>query len=172
VATNKQYDPDRHHRHGLRLPKHDYRFGTFFITVKIKLYEPMLEIPALRKIVQREWKNLTRRYPGAILGEFVIMPDHLHFLLTLRGLTEPRPYLWDVMRAFKSSVTDAWIACLRKREMHCPAVFWQTRYYERVVRDAREAETFARYIRENPEKLSDPKEMFWNDNAGYWVDLS
>ena len=55
--------------------------------------------------------------------------------------------------------------------MHCPAVFWHRSYYERVVRDAREAETFARCIRENPEKLSNPKEMFWNDANGYWIDL-
>jgi REP element-mobilizing transposase RayT len=80
--------------------------------------------------VLKEWQDLKRRYPGASLGEFVVMPDHLHFLLTLRGLTEPRPYLWEVMRAFKSSVTDAWIACLRRRYMHCPAVFWHRSYYE------------------------------------------
>jgi REP-associated tyrosine transposase len=169
--TTHRYNPERHHRKAMRLPKHDYRFGTFFITITINLYEPLFEIPALRKIVLREWQNLAHRYPGAILGEFVIMPDHLHFLLTLRGLTEPRPYLWDVMRAFKSLVTNTWIACLHKRHMHCPAIFWHRSYYERVVRDAREAETFARYIRENPEKLSNPKEVFWNDGRGYWVDL-
>jgi|GEM_PF-990107 REP element-mobilizing transposase RayT len=171
MATKHQYDPEKHHRKAMRLPKHDYRFGTFFITITIKLYEPVFEIPALRKIVIREWNALTRRYPGATLGEFVIMPDHLHFLMSLRGLTPPQPYLWDVLRAFKSSVTDAWIASLNKRHMHCPAVFWQRSYYERVVRDSREKETFARYICENPEKLSNPKEVFWNDANGYWVNL-
>lgn len=171
MMTSKKYNPERHHRKAMRLPKHDYRFGTFFVTVKVKIYEPMFEIPALKKILEHEWQDLQRRYPGATLGQFVVMPDHLHFLISLRGLTEPRPYLWDVMRAYKSRVSDAWIACLHKRHLHCPAVFWQTRYYERVVRDAREAEMFARYIRENPAKLSNPKEAFWNDQAGYWVDL-
>ncbi|MEO6890070.1 MAG: hypothetical protein ABI456_12015 [Ktedonobacteraceae bacterium] len=33
------------------------------------------------------------------------------------------------------------------------------------------ATIFARYIRENPEKLSNPKELFWNDASGYWIDL-
>jgi putative transposase len=169
--TAHQYNPDRHHRKALRLPKHDYRFGTFFITVNVKISEPMFDIPALKKILSRQWRALKRRYPGATLGEFVVMPDHLHFLLSLKGLTEPRPYLWEVMRAYKSLITDAWIAYLKARKLECPAVFWQTRYYERVVRDGREREMFERYIRENPEKLSDPKEMFWDDNAGYWIDL-
>jgi REP element-mobilizing transposase RayT len=171
MAGKQQYDPERHHRKGLRLPKHDYRFGTFFITTNVQIYEPMFEIPALKAILEREWRDLRRRYPGASLGEFVVMPDHIHFLITLRGLTEPRPYLWDVMRAYKSQVTDAWIAYLKQHNLQCPAVFWQERYYERVMRDARESETVARYIRENPEKLRNPKEVFWDDKAGYWIDL-
>lgn len=71
----------------------------------------------------------------------------------------------------KSRVTHTWIKCLQKHYLHCPAVFWQDRYYEQVVRNAREAEIFTRYIRENPDKLSNLKEMFWNDTNGYWVDL-
>ncbi len=47
---------------------HKYTSADYFIRVKIKVYEPMFEIPALKKVLEREWRDLTRRYPGAILG--------------------------------------------------------------------------------------------------------
>jgi REP element-mobilizing transposase RayT len=168
AANTKHYNPDRHHRRSVKLEGHDYRFGTYFITIDTNIVEPVFDIPQLKQILWREWYMLPRKYPGIDLGAFVIMPNHIHFLFTLKGLTSPNPYLWQVIRHYKSKVADNWLFLHKKYHMNCSAVFWQDAYWESIVFNARERAIYERYIRENPEKLSDPKELIWIKEGNYF----
>src|SRR6266853_2730416 len=78
----------------LRLPKHDYSWtGAYFVTMCATTRDPIFEIPPLRAILHETWQALPRRFPGVKLDEFVIMPDHIHSLLWLNGLTQNAPTL-------------------------------------------------------------------------------
>lgn len=100
----------RYHRRSIRLPKHDYSWTrAYFVTIRVKTHDPLFEIPQLRQILLETWEGLPQRFPGVTLDEFVIMPDHMHFILWLDGLVERAPTLGEVIGAYKSLTTVAWI---------------------------------------------------------------
>jgi len=75
------------------------------------------------------------------IHEYVVMPDHIHLLLTPReGSSIAR-----AMQLIKGGFSHE----LHQSESKLNAV-WQQRYQERRVRDLNEYASFARYIRENP----------------------
>src|SRR5579872_4785320 len=99
----------RYHRRSIRLPKHDYRAGAYFVTVRASTHDPIFEFPALHTILQEMWDALPQRFPGVRLDAFVIMPDHIHGILWLNGLVENAPTLGRVIGAYKSLVMRHWI---------------------------------------------------------------
>src|SRR5712691_10698154 len=91
------------HRRSLRLPTHDYTWTRgYFVTIRVRGHDPLFEIPALRAILTDTWEALPQRFPGIALDEFVIMPDHVHFIVWLDGLVEQAPTLGRVVGAYKS----------------------------------------------------------------------
>src|SRR6266480_4393269 len=88
----KKYNSDlsiRYKRQSLRMPKHNYGWtGTYFVTIRAVQREPIFETPELCTILIETWKSLPERFVGATLDEFVIMPDHIHFIIELEGNVE------------------------------------------------------------------------------------
>ena len=163
--TYRKFDPDRSTRYtrkSLRLPKHNYGWtGTYFITLRAKEPEPIFEIPELRTILTETWKSLPDRFPNLTLDEFVIMPDHVHFIIGLEGNVENATTLGRVIGAYKSITIVAWLHHIEATGKECLGRFWQRDYFERVIRDANELEQTRQYIRNNPIKLklSKPNEQ-------------
>jgi REP element-mobilizing transposase RayT len=88
----------RHKRQSTRLPTHNYGWsGTYFVTIRAKQREPIFEIPELRAILVEVWEALPKRFPNVTLDEFVIMPDHIHFIIELEGNVENPPTLGNVV---------------------------------------------------------------------------
>ncbi len=158
--TYHKYDSDRsirHHRRSLRLPKHDYSWtGAYFVTICADSSEPIFDIPELRNILTETWKALPIRFPGVTLDEFVIMPDHVHFIIWLNGIVENAPTLGSVVGAYKSLTTVAWLRHIEANGMECSARLWQRDYYDRCIREKGELEQTRLYIRNNPIKLKLP----------------
>ncbi len=73
---------------------------------------------------------------------YVVMPDHVHCLLTLSGTRS----LYDVVRAFKAVATRE----ARIREALRFGKVWQRGYYEHRVRHDEDLCAQARYIVANP----------------------
>ena len=153
----RTFDSDRSTRYtrkSLRLPKHNYGWtGTYFVTLRAKEPGPIFDIPELRAILTQEWEALPKRFPNVTLDEFVIMPDHIHFILRLEGNVEHAPTLGSVIGAYKSLTTVAWLRHIQANNRECSARCWQRDYFEHVIRDAQELEQKRHYIRNNPLKL-------------------
>ena len=122
------------------------------------------------KIVQAAWEDLPRHYPHVVLGEFCVMPNHVHGIIILtdnddacRGGSQTRPYetrpyetrpydpmtrhgLPEIVRALKS------FSARRINQLHGDSgtAFWQRNYYEHIIRNAVELERISVYIRNNP----------------------
>jgi putative transposase len=75
------------------------------------------------------------------LHEYVVMPDHIHVLLSL----DDQRALGRAVQLVKGGFSHA----LREAGISLRAV-WQPGYHDRRVRDEGEHAEFARYIRENP----------------------
>ena len=153
----KKYDSDfafRYHRKSIRLKSHNYGWsGTYFVTICANQDEPIFEIPELRTILQETWELLPKRFIGASLDEFVIMPDHVHLIISLEGNVEKPATLGAVMGAYKSLTTVAWLKHIKASGLECQGIIWQVRFYDRRIRDAEELEQTRQYIRDNPIKL-------------------
>jgi REP element-mobilizing transposase RayT len=154
----KPFDPYRYRRKTIRLPNHDYTWtGAYFITIHAQQHEPIFEIPELRALLLETWQNLPTRFPGVSLDEFVVMPDHVHFILWLDGTRDNAPLLGRVVGAYKSLTTVQWLNYLKANDLAWPRHLWQRNYYERVIRDTAELEQKRQYIRDNPTRLKRPE---------------
>ena len=155
VMKQRPYNPDTYHRHSVRHPTHDYRStGAYFVTIRAAQPEPVFDIPKLRAIVQETWDGLPQRYPGITLDEFMIMPDHIHFVIWLDLGQDHPPSLADVIRVYKSITTVTWIKHIRANNLTWPFPLWQRGYHDHVIRDQTELEQKRHYIRDNPRRLA------------------
>ena len=123
----RRYDPQKHHRRSIRLKGYDYsQPGAYFVTLVTHQKGCWFERLEFRAVVEREWRGLLDRFPTIRLDEFVIMPNHIHFIIWLNLSDVPvgaqlncaptavgqsftvdpeRPTLGQAVRAFKAVVT-------------------------------------------------------------------
>ena len=65
----------------MRLPTYDYSSnGAYFVTICLQERKPLLMSPELHKILEDTWNTLPQRFPSVALDDFIIMPDHVHFI--------------------------------------------------------------------------------------------
>ena len=151
-----------------RLEGYDYsKGGGFFITVcaetrKNILSEicrgdpcgrPQIKLTELGKVAEKVLKSLEDKY-DIILDEYVIMPDHIHFLIFIkseRATARVAPTLGRIVGAYKSIVANEWRKTCNNRG-ESPGKLWQRNYYEHIIRNRQDFEEIKRYIFDNPEK--------------------
>lgn len=108
------------------------------------------------------WLEIPPHFPEVTVDPFVVMPNHLHGILTLRRARHAVPLreshraeafrkpvegsVSTIIRSFKSAVTKRVRDELRTGKMDV----WQSNYFERVLRDGREFGDASAYILENP----------------------
>ena len=89
------FDPDEHHRRSIRLQVYDYsQAGAYFITLvthnRAGLFGEIvggdMRLNTAGEMVQEEWRRLGQRFPNIHLGAFVVMPNHIHAIITIRSM--------------------------------------------------------------------------------------
>lgn len=162
-----RYDPNIHHRRSIRLACHDYsEFGACFVTICAYRRRCVFGNGMVRAVIERAWEELPGRFAGVQLDEFVVMPNHVHFILWLpgsdgvgAGLAPPEdggtasraPTLGDVVCAFKSISAVA----INKHLGQSGVPVWQRNYFERVLRNEKELNAIRQYIACNPSMWDD-----------------
>jgi REP element-mobilizing transposase RayT len=126
------------------------------------------------EIVGRIWLCLPNHYPNVEIDAFVVMPNHAHGLVILRGHVgagfKPAPTscegsltvepvgrhhsLSEIVRGFKA-LSARRINDLRGRR---GAPVWQRGFYEHVIRDEEDLDRVRRYIEANPTCWADDEE--------------
>lgn len=150
--------------------------GTYFITICTKNREHFfgeirngeMHLTELGEIVKSEWLKtpIIRKDMNIELGEFVIMPNHFHCLITIKYNEYNRPSSQNlektteerinkfgpqkknvpsIIRGFKSAVT------MQARLMKMFDFNWQPRYHDYILRDMEPYDRITNYIRNNPE---------------------
>jgi len=86
------YDPRKHNRQSTRLKGYDYsREGLYFVTVCCQnkehrfgeIEDGVMHLNPCGQIAHNEWIKLPERFPNMELDVFVIMPDHMHAIVSL-----------------------------------------------------------------------------------------
>ena len=153
-------------RKKLRLAGYDYRSaGAYFITVcthhRAPLFGEIISDPIVGAtlcgrphrpdlMINRWLRELENKFHGVTVDYFIIMPDHIHFILFLAG-GHAGPPLQEVINWFKTMTTNAYIKSVKKGELPpFKTALWQRGYYEHVIRNESDLEEVRRYIEENP----------------------
>ncbi len=118
------------------------------------------------RMVQAAWERLPDQYSFVELDQYVLMPNHFHGLLLLRGdlLTQgdhkDRPSkahgtkdgtIGRVIQAFKSITTVAYGTGVRQNGWcDFQGRLWQRNYYDHIIRDEDSLNRIRSYIATNP----------------------
>jgi len=119
-------------------------------------------------LVYNDWLNIPNRNPNIQLGEFIVMPNHIHGLLILNNDVEtfretslrtnhsmskisPKPNsISRIVRSYKSGIKNH----LNKQKTEFA---WQTRFHEHIIRNSQSFSRISNYIRTNPNTWSTDK---------------
>ena len=82
-----KFDPNIHHRKSIRLKGYAYSSaGAYFVTICVKDRECILHDPIVSGIIMDVWDALPKWFPTIALDEFVVMPNHIHFIVWLQSI--------------------------------------------------------------------------------------
>ena len=153
------YLPQRKH---LRLDYYDYSApGAYFITICTQNRRCLLShiigrgldpteivYTTYGKIAKEQLFLLEERYSNLKIDQYVIMPNHIHAILTLEDASgvNPRPTITDIVCAYKSLTTRA-----SKKVKPIDKLF-QTSFYEHVIRGQKDYDEIVEYIINNPKR--------------------
>lgn len=136
------------------------------------------QYPRLKEIVENQWGALPERFGGILLDEYVIMPNHMHGIITMEDRAPARgaptyplfsdsvgaglapalsgrakyKTISDIVGSFKSITSNEWLKVVKSENINTRGKFWQRNYYEHVVRNDDELNRTRQYIIDNPLK--------------------
>lgn len=154
---------NNHHRRSIRLQGFDYsQPGGYFVTITVYQRENLfgsqpaetVNLNPIGQLIAEYWQKIAL-LSYVDLGEWVIMPNHVHGILYLLNDaevsqrpahgTQPRS-ISAIVQSFKS-VTTMMINRIRGK----PGFpVWQRNYYEHIIRGDGELEKIRKYIVDNP----------------------
>jgi len=147
-----------------------------------KIRNKKMQFSEIGQIAHNYFQEIHQHFPFVVLGEFVIMPDHVHGIINIdkrdgdgiggvNGIVET-PNLGVSTDNPKSPTrkNDKWksgnlgaiinqykrICTINARRIN-PDFAWQTRYHDRIIRNEIEYRIFSSYIINNPSKWRDIK---------------
>jgi putative transposase len=154
----------------LRLREHDYRLpGPYFVTActqnRVPLYgrvsEGMMEATPAGDMLDQVWRAIPSRYPNVRIDGFVVMPNHIHGILTLDAdengdLIPNSPMLSDVIRWFKIQSTIKYIDGVRDHGWtRFEGKLWQPGFMDHIIRSEAALTKLRAYIENNPAMWED-----------------
>ncbi len=163
-----RYDPAKHYRRSIRLPGYDYtQVGAYFVTIVTyqrectfgEVVAGQMRVNEIGAVVREEWLRYAEIRGEIALGEYMIMPSHVHGIVIIRDVgahghaplparTRQRPTrsLGSFVAGYKAAATRR-INVIRGTLGH---PVWQRNYYERVIRGDTELNRIRQYIADNP----------------------
>ncbi len=148
----------------VRLSSWDYGSnGMYFITIctdhMLPYFGPMnkpgVMFSKVGDYAHQCWKSIPQHFPFVQLDQFIIMPNHIHGILCIlkQSCTGWHPNQFgpqsqnvaSIIRGFKCAV-KTFATC------HSIDFYWQTRYYDRIIKNDHQLNRVRNYIVNNPRK--------------------
>lgn len=130
----------------------------YFITVCSQDHRCIFGAPGrlneLGNIVQRHIQNIPNYYHGVCVDHYVVMPNHIHMILTLEGTYNPG--IPQIIGLFKTGVTK------EIRRIHPNFDVWQRSFHDHIIRNQTGYEKIWNYIDGNPQCWE--KDCFYADS--------
>ena len=168
-----------------RLKNYDYsQNGVYFVTICTKNKEDYfgeienekINLNEAGKIANKYWLEIPNHFPSVRLGEFIVMPNHLHGIIEIfNDIDEAVPRLYTgqhplmsrispkakslsvVIGSFKSIVSKT-----INKQLPNLKFFWQPRFYEHIIRKDESLNKIREYIKINPREWKKDKNNLEN----------
>ena len=165
-----------------RLQNYDYsQSGAYFVTICTKnrehyfgeIMNGKMKLSDIGKMAKKYWKQIPDHFSFVILGEWVVMPNHIHGIIMINknnvdinysvetqdfaSLQSPKydqyknkfgpqsKNLASIIRGFKIGVTK-----YIRQNTNIYGV-WQSRFHDRIIRNKKEYNRISEYILYNPQ---------------------
>ena len=142
-----------------------------FVTFCCYHRRPLLSTDESRRAFESALERVRRSYGLCVYG-YVIMPEHVHLLLS----ESQRGTLADALKSLKQGVSRRLIGNLPLKPKPglsgAPEHFWQKRYYDFNIRDYPQFVEKLRYIHRNPVKAGlceRPEDWEWSSFRHYAI---
>ncbi len=155
----------------MRLSNYDYSMpGAYFVTACTKNREFLFETSEAKFAVESTWHSLLDIFANIELGEFVVMPNHIHCIVCIigKGCYRLHPGTWkndgirrdrrppiptDTKFETLSNIIGAFKTTAATRINELRGVIglsvWQKSFYDHIVRNEHELERIQKYIQNN-----------------------
>jgi putative transposase len=178
----------------VRLPGYDYsQNGMYFVTVCTKDKENFfgeikngeIILSDIGKIADQFWQEIPKHFPHVNLDEYVVMPNHLHGNLeinwdnvnntqqcvetqnfaSLRADGQYKNKFGPQSKNLSSIIRGFKIGVKKYATMNSIDFQWQSRFYDRVIRDDDELNRIREYIFSNPQNWERDR----NSDENLWI---
>jgi len=171
--------PFKHNRRSIRLPNYNYASdGAYFVTICAhdrnclfgEIANGQMDLNKNGEIVQTEWIQSAEIRAEIKLDLFVVMPNHFHGIVFLRGDGDfrrgdrpvapttkhgPQPKsIGALIAGFKSAVTKR----INESRQTPGAIVWQRNYYEHITSNDDDLNRIREYIINNPAKWAEDED--------------
>ncbi|HED32800.1 MAG TPA: transposase [Gammaproteobacteria bacterium] len=134
----------------MKYRRSDITGATYFFTVNLENRKNTLlvdEFHLLRDVINK----VKKRYPFR-LDAMVVLPEHLHALLTLPPGDNDFAGRWTLIKSGFSRQLPKQEPVNKSRKCKGERGIWQRRYWEHLIRDDNDFEHHVNYIHYNPVK--------------------
>ena len=121
----------------MSIPARAHNFGTYFVTTSCAERRRVFQVDRNAKLLVETILHYRGHF---LLHAYVVMPDHVHLILTPQNVTLER-----AMQYIKGGFSHRYNA-----EKNVKSVLWQKGYTDHRIRDAKDYEVRKRYIEQNP----------------------
>lgn len=152
-------------RHSIRLRDFDYSSNNlYFVTICVQDRKSILGkvvgdrsfLSPYGRVADTQWLKLTDRFTMIELGEYVIMPNHIHGIIGIRATVKVAPTLGQIIGAYKSRVIHECLELAKIKDKFIGKL-WQRNYYEHIIRNEDDLNRIRKYIHNNPSNWTKDK---------------
>ena len=141
--------------------------GAYFVTICTygkeyllgEIIDSTMHLSVAGEIVRYCWNDLPQHYINVCLDAFVVMPNHIHGILVLKGTTEYKMKskchgLSEIVRGFKTYSSKR----INAERAVKGVKFWQRGFYDHIIRNDVDLSAIREYIVHNPSGWSKDEE--------------
>ena len=143
-------------RKAARLKGYDYSIpGAYFITICVKGRKKLLakivgddahivpqnQLSYYGLVCDKYINNINIKYENVMVDKYVIMPNHIHLIVSLHGTmkaSSPTKHIETIVRSFKTLVTK-----------EIGTSIWQRSYHDHIIRGEKDYQEIWKYVDTN-----------------------
>ncbi|MEK7597126.1 MAG: transposase [Patescibacteria group bacterium] len=159
-----------------RLQNWDYSDnGYYFITICTKerkhyfgeIINDKIQLSEIGMLAQKYWLEIPKHFPFVELDEFMVMPNHVHGIVIIRNVVphvetqnfaslqqakpiKPQNKFGSQSKNLASIIRGFKIGVKKYATIHGINFFWQSRFYDNIIRNEKSFYYIRQYIKDNP----------------------